>query len=598
MKRLSPFTKSLSFCFIIIFFTNSTGQALKPSISSDNPNCGEWYIESLDYGSDDRLSIVPLQKIAEMDCGKSFTISNNTNISFKDIFSMGGYAMELSKSENNSTANFLLYDNPYIVPDLEIDVEVAPKDLHKQANVSIEGRITQNSILYMDLPLFLLRTVITLAKLPKGCVIPDHQLIMLANRTAPILGNAVQLASEGRITEADMEFSRVKNIFLEKAAETAKELSMGCLTEFLLTQVVGNHTVAVKLSVAFLSWVGTMSFDILKYGNTPATINLSYIPTEITLPSTNWIVFENKNNLWLIHPDGDVPFQITDNENNRILTFKWSPDGNTLAYSLNTPSGNTAIFLYDTQTSSTIMLISDDVGGGFDWSLTGKQIIYDTPRTGDIPSEWRNKGIWVINIDNGKTRQIVKPPKDHPFITNPKWSSEGSYVIFTIPCFEVNCVGYGVANFETGKSITLPVDGGTCEWSPRDLQIACTRMLTDNLSGKTSQEIVILDENGNILNKYLVLSTTDIVKLVWSPSEMVLALGYYSDGKGQADLLSLNTGEWRKLASGIPSDWSPDGMWLLTWESGLDVPLGISVVNINSGEVLNLPEGVEPFWQP
>lgn len=594
--------KTLSICLIIVFLTNSTGYALESLVDNENQNCGTWEIETPNEDADDRLAITPLQKTSELNCGKVFTTSNKTSIFINENYSIGGYAMELSASETNSTADFLLFGNPYIVPDLEIEAEVAPIDFYKQANVTIEGRITLNSILVMDLPLFLLDAVFDLANFPNGCIIPDRELIEIAYRTAPIFENTVELALAGRIPESTEEFSRVENIFFEKVAEVATDLSIECLTEFLLGQIVGNQIVAAKITVTFLSWVGTMFFDYMKYGNMPATINLSYSPIAATSPSSDtWIAFEKQSNIWLIHPDQKGLTQVSSNQNDsqRILNFKWSPDGKSIAYSLSTQGGNIAILLYDIQTSTTRTLLSDDVGGSFDWSLTGKQIIYDTPSIGDFPSEQRNKGIWVVNLDNGKTRQIVKPPKDYPLITNPKWSSEGSHVIFTVPCFEMNCVSYGVANFESGKGIILPVNGGTCEWSPVDLQIACTSTITDNSSGKFSQEIVILDITGKVLDKFPVLDNSKmVVRIVWLPNGTKIALGYYSDGKGQTDILSLETGERLVLTSGIPSAWSPNGEWILTWKSELNSPPTISLMDINFGEVLFLSEGSEAIWQP
>ncbi len=56
-------------------------------------------------------------------------------------------------------------------------------------------------------------------------------------------------------------------------------------------------------------------------------------------PADSWIAFVNKNNVWLIHPDGSGLRQITtnpfpsDSQDLGIGTLRWSPDGNLLAYS-------------------------------------------------------------------------------------------------------------------------------------------------------------------------------------------------------------------------------------------------------------------------
>jgi dipeptidyl aminopeptidase/acylaminoacyl peptidase len=328
------------------------------------------------------------------------------------------------------------------------------------------------------------------------------------------------------------------------------------------------------------------------------------VPTPSPAPGglalERWIAFLNKNNIWLIRPDGSGLTQVTTNsaDNPRVVDFKWSPNGRTLAYLLSASSGS-AIFAYDIETAGTQMVVKDDVGVGFDWSPTSKQIIYDTPASGDIPSQQQNKGLWVINLENGKDRQVVEPPPDHPVITDPRWSSEGSHVLFTTPCLEMSCTGQGVANFETGEAVMLPVTGGNCDWSPNDLRIACLRTVPDTASGLDKAELVLMNERGEIAKNFpLPEDPAALATIRWSSDGTRLLLGYYLNGKGQTDTLSAETGERSVLASGLPSGVSTDGQWVLTWESGLNVPAGMTILNLASGESRSLSEGTMPVWQP
>jgi WD40 repeat protein len=597
MKKLSFFVKSFSLSLIVVFFTNSVGYAIKPYDSITTTKCGEWRIDGKNSAKDQRIGVEP-QLGSENDCYGLFKLSNETDINIGDVSLGGGYTLKLTSDTTNTETQFLLENDPFpsfLFPGLDINIKTTPSNINNQATVNLQGNLSLSAFT-LDLFFFLIKSSLALVKTP--CKIPPEQLAIIAIRVEPILENTAQLAFNGDLIESGNELSKVIDVFYEKVFSALRDVGVKCS----LSQIF-KKTAPIKAKIlwAYLTWMPVVIFDYLEYQGQPASITLTYSPVAATLPSASaWVAFLNQNNIWLIHPDGKDLTKITNNQSDsqRILNFKWSPDGNTLAYSLSTSSGNTAILLYDMQTSTTKPLLSDDVGGGFDWSLTGKQIIYDTPNTGDTPGDQRNKGMWVINLDNGKTRQILKPQKDYPLITNPKWSSEGSHVIFTIPCFEMNCVSYGVANFESGKSIVLPVYGGTCEWSPIDLRIACTRTITDNSSGKFFQEIVILDVTGKILDKFPALGTKTVVRIVWFPTGTKLALGYYSDGKGQTDIFSLETGERLLLASGLPSVWSPNGEWILTWKSELNVLPTISLTNINFGEAFFLSEGMEAIWQP
>ena len=88
----------------------------------------------------------------------------------------------------------------------------------------------------------------------------------------------------------------------------------------------------------------------------------------------------------------------------------------------------------------------------------------------------------------------------------------------------------------------------------------------------------------------------------WSPSGNELAIGYSVKDKAQTDILTLATGNFRPLSSGIVSDWSPDGHWVLTSGTGAFLvstsPQPISVVNVATGQSTPISEGTSARWQP
>jgi len=181
-------------------------------------------------------------------------------------------------------------------------------------------------------------------------------------------------------------------------------------------------------------------------------------PTESSPSSEGWIAFVNKNNIWLIHPDGSDLKQVTDNptssdnnSNNSEIRIKWSHDGQKLAF-----SQNNRLYVLDIETFNSKMLV-DDTAGGFDWSLTNKQIIYDTMLKSypDFP-HLRNNGFWVVNLETGNKRQIVKTSDAHSAIIDPQWSPEASHVIFTDATGPEMPV-YGVVELNTGLYLNLPL---------------------------------------------------------------------------------------------------------------------------------------------
>ena len=337
---------------------------------------------------------------------------------------------------------------------------------------------------------------------------------------------------------------------------------------------------------------------------TPAPTKI--IPTETTLPESapdaeGWIAFENGNNIWLVHPDGSGLTPVTDNPEDtqqvELGRFMWSPDGSRLAYTTRTDDV-TSIHLFDIRTSEAALLIRD-VGGGFDWSPDGRRVLYETPSVGDYPGNFRNQGFWEISLENGKVRQVVKPSSDIPTLSNPQWSPYGDRILFTIPCFEQNCVGNGVADPQTGDLMALHAYGGWCEWSPIALEIACIRSVSSDASGAMRQEVALFDAEGN-QQGILPLSASMHVALSWSPDGRQLALGYYSESAGHTDVMQVSDGSRLSLASGMPSNWSPDGQWVLTWDDDFlsDTPPIIYAANAVSGTSYPVTDGGFALWQP
>jgi hypothetical protein len=443
MNNPSFFSRSISITLAIVFLTNSIGYAKEASIQNGTSNCGEWNIEGGNLAKDQRMEIEPQSTADENNCHGLFALSNKTDINIGDISLGGGYTLKLTTATTDADTEFLLENEPFppfLFPGLDIDIKTIPHYIDHQATIDLQGNLSLSAFT-IDLVYFLIKSSLTLAHVP--CVIPTKQLAIIVVRLKPIIDktNIARFALRGDFTGSYKELSKTLPVFQENLYAILRDTIVSCSIDALKPKILAPAQ--VKILWAYMTWLPVVIFDYLQYEGAPASFTFVYTPPTPVLSSEDWIAFKNKNNIWLIHPDGNGLTQITQNgdENPHVVQLKWSPDGRTLAYSLSSRGGS-AIMLYDLETSTTRMLVNDDVGGDFDWSLTSQQVIYTTPSKPSDP--WSDKGLWTVNLGDGKKRQAIPPPTNSGF-WGPQWSSEGSHVLFDIPGFEPG--GYGVANY-------------------------------------------------------------------------------------------------------------------------------------------------------
>lgn len=110
-----------------------------------------------------------------------------------------------------------------------------------------------------------------------------------------------------------------------------------------------------------------------------------------------WIAYVKDGHIWLVHPDGSAPKQVrADTAGGGDIRLAWSSDGQLLAYS----QGGTLAVLDAASLASNVL--ANDSAGGFDWSATAHQIVYDT-----APADGKNNGLWVVDAGDGRTRQLA-----------------------------------------------------------------------------------------------------------------------------------------------------------------------------------------------
>lgn len=174
-------------------------------------------------------------------------------------------------------------------------------------------------------------------------------------------------------------------------------------------------------------------------------------------PDGKWIAFLSarggeKNNLWLIRPNGGEAEKLTDAESG-VNVYEWSPDGKRIAFTMNDSlstqekkdekARRDAVVVDANFKYSHLYVISIEKGpkgerpvkrltagdfhvSNFDWSPDGKWLAFDhqaTPRVND----WPTTTIALVPSDSG----AVKPLFTKPFAVNPNFSPDGKWLSFS-----------------------------------------------------------------------------------------------------------------------------------------------------------------------
>jgi dipeptidyl aminopeptidase/acylaminoacyl peptidase len=355
------------------------------------------------------------------------------------------------------------------------------------------------------------------------------------------------------------------------------------------------------------SGIGDLPLDALRATDVPPTqAPVAATPTAAVPPSQGWIAFVNQNNLWLIHPDGTSPRQITSNpfppENkwgrNSDMRVDWAPDGAKLAF-----SKGPRLYLVDIATLRTTPLV-ERTSGGFGWSRTSDQIMYGTP---ELPSDrFSDDGLWAVHLEDNSTQRITP---DLAGFWNPQWSPDGGHVLFANPGIDPN--GSSVMSMTAQQPVDLPVNArggigaGDCAWSP-DLTIACITIAEEL---PFEPVLKLIDKDGSLIREVPLPEEIGVSEsaLRWSPDGKRLAITYLVRPpdvvavEARIDILILATEAFSTLSTGYASAWSPDGNWIVAYDLAWDadqLPRAMTVIHAVSGEAHPISEGFYPVWQP
>ncbi|MGE5074190.1 MAG: hypothetical protein ACM3MF_12250 [Anaerolineae bacterium] len=368
-----------------------------------------------------------------------------------------------------------------------------------------------------------------------------------------------------------------------------------------------KYMLCLTLIIAALLACDTSSLPFMAPTATPYTGPKQYPTTSYGSADTfrpspaGWIAFINQGNLWLVHPDGSGLKQVTHNATpapsspNADYSLRWSPDGKMLGYAI----GGVLTVLDITSLQPTVR--ANATQGGFDWSGNAGQIVYDGPVTVNAAKKPANNGLWLVDVDSGKTRQLLPSSATYPAMVNPQWSSHSSRVPFSEPD-GAKPGGTHLFNLKTGDTTDLvegSVNGTACSWSPKIMLIACVNA---NPPSGQLPGILFLNEDGKE-NLDLALPTGHFQPRLgpWSPDGSKLVILYSADANGtqdMTDILTMESGDLKTFGSGQGTAWSADGRWLVMEGSTSGSDHAVKIVNVTSGISSDLPSGSSMAWQP
>jgi Tol biopolymer transport system component len=345
-------------------------------------------------------------------------------------------------------------------------------------------------------------------------------------------------------------------------------------------------SIALSLTPATL----TQTFLLLPTYTSSVTATEIPAPTQTsTLLEDHAIAFLSGKNgnreIYLVNLDDTSIVNLTDNtsDDNR---FKWSPDGQKIAFLRFLPTG-TGLYVMDSDGSDSTLLIEGNVIFSYDWSPNNSQIVYGT-----------DKGIYIVDATSGDYALLVSNSLEASGVTHPiSWSPDGSKIVFSgftlmggnLDVFLMNATGSELIQMTNDEAFDFNV-----AWASDGQKIAI--MTTDSVSVM----------NGDGTNRRTVYESRDIFDLfdcvAWSlDSKTIIFDDKYdimrtvnTDGSDLAEL---------RVTGQCPS-WSPDGQSIAfivtetTTQKGY--PAGELYIQSNSG-ITKITNGmsVESFaWQP
>lgn len=265
-------------------------------------------------------------------------------------------------------------------------------------------------------------------------------------------------------------------------------------------------------------------------------------------PDGQWVSFwANRQDLWIISPDGLDALNLTENFEPIDPFFRWSPDG--------------------------------------------QYIVFTSYTQGDTP---RIQSLWVMRSDGSNAIKLHESNVT-VFEYLPSWLPDGKQIVFTIINTDVPIAELWSINIDTMEQNLVATGlyaGGVS--SPQDNKIA----VLDGKECEMGYDLAIIDiDTSNTVNLTEGSCSLGLFPFQWSPDGRLIAYrSFRAVDSLVADIVviditdntMLNLTEGDTSGARFPT-WSPDSQQI-AFESGRDGKSDIWVVNVDGSDPINLTE--------
>lgn len=296
----------------------------------------------------------------------------------------------------------------------------------------------------------------------------------------------------------------------------------------------------------------TAPHNVLDYAPAPDSRSIAYIIEND----------DGSTDIWLIDPDGRLPYELYDCASDVCRNPVWTPDGHRLLYDRGFNMGpgqlpvNQRLFWLDIASQTSTALFSDPAVIGYNPRLSpnGEWLSYLVPDAG-LPI------IQLYHLPTNSGRQIVSETGEngvfHPvlnsfFFTDIKPQGES----VAIHIFEDNLDAPPGTLYNRTGELALVNDGGLA-WSPAGSRLAFTRNPARTPAGR---QIWLMAPDGSEQTSLTNAPEIHHGSLQWSPHGRVLLFQRFDTTRPQEPpsiwTLNLGTNELRQIApAGIQPRW-------------------------------------------